>query len=102
MIRKKTIKILIIISVLIVLLGIIVGLGISNAILKIIPTDEMMIDGTNVQGIIDLFGNIGARLIGAGIVAGSIFIDICIWGVYGIIILIKGILNKFKEGKENT
>lgn len=102
MIRKKTIKILIIISVLIILLGLIVGWGVSNTIVKLIPTDEIIIDGTNVQGIIDLFGNIGARVIGLGIIVGSIFIDICIWGFYGIIILIKEILNKFKEGKKNT
>lgn len=102
MIRKKTIKILIIISVLIILLGLIVGWGVSNTIVKLIPTDEIIIDGTNVQGIIDLFGNIGARVIGLGIIVGSIFIDICIWGFYGIIILIKEILNKFKEGKKIT
>ena len=102
MIRKKTIKILIIISVLIILLGLIVGWGVSNTIVKLIPTDEIIIDGTNVQGIIDLVGNIGARVIGLGIIVGSIFIDICIWGFYGIIILIKEILNKFKEGKKIT
>lgn len=101
MTRKKVIKILIIVSVIILLLGIIMGIGMSKAIINIIPTEEVIIDGTNIQGIIDLLGNIGSKIIGLAIVAGSIFIDITIWSFYGIIILIKEILNKLKENKDN-
>lgn len=101
MTRKKTIKILIIISVIILLLGIVTGISISKAIMNAIPTGNVTIDGTNIQGIIDLVGNIGSKVIGLAIVAGSIFVDICIWIFYGIIILIREILNKLKEKKDN-
>lgn len=101
MTRKKTIKILIIVSVIIMILGIVTGIGVSKAIINVIPTGEVNVDGTNFQAIFDLLGNIGARVIGFGIIAGTIFVDICIWISYGIIVLIKEILNKLKENKDN-
>lgn len=100
MTTKKVQKILIIISIVILTLGIIIGIGVSNAIVNNIPTEEINVDGANWQGVMNVFGNIGARMLGFAIICYTIFIDIMIWIIYGIVIFTKKIINKLNENKK--
>ena len=53
-----------------------------------------------MQGVVDVLGNIGARMLGFAIICYSIFVDTMIWIIYGVVILIKKIINKLNENKK--
>ena len=97
---KKVQKVLIAISIVILALGIILGISSSNIIVNSIPTEEINVDGTNMQGVVDVLGNIGARMLGFAIICYSIFVDTMIWIIYVVVILIKKIINKLNENKK--
>ena len=92
MTRKKVVKILVIISVVILIFGIILGISASNGIANEIQTQGK--NGGEFQQVIGFFGQIGAEIIGFVIICYSIFIDIMIWVIYGVIILLKKIIDK--------
>ena len=95
MTRKKVIKILIIISVIIFLLGIIIGIGVSNEITERIPIENT--NNEKFEDLLGLFAFVGARILGFAIICYTIFIDIMIWIIYGIVIFTKKIINKLNE-----
>lgn len=98
MTRKKVIKILIIISIVILALGIVLGINVSNEIVNRIPIEE--INNGRFQNLVSAFSYVGAKMLGFVIICYSIFVDIMIWIIYGIVILIKKIINKLNENKK--
>ena len=98
--RKRIRNILIILSVIILILGIIVGNSVSNELISYITTnDNLTVDDTDISGLAELTGLFGAKMIGTFIIFGSIGIDIVIWILYGIGILIMKLIRKSKERK---
>jgi len=87
---KKINIILLIISIIIIVLGIIIGLGTSNEILNSIPSE-------NTSGFIEVFGTFGAKIIGTMIILCSIGIDLLIWIFYGIVLLSIKIIKKIRN-----
>ena len=90
-------KILIIISAIIIVLGIITGIGVSNSIDNSIPKESIYVDGSDFSGIVEIAGIMGSKIIGTLIVFGSFVIDAFIWLIYGFIILIINIVKKIKN-----
>ncbi len=88
--NKVVIKKLIIISIIILIIGAILGIGVRAIMLKSltesnIPAENIAGIGADYSGIIGLFGNIFITIIGIGIFIVSIIIDLIIWIIYGII-----------------
>ena len=101
---KKVNIILLIISIILIVLGIIIGIGASNELIESIPVENNINGGTagigaNYSGIIEIFGVFGAKIIGTMIIISSIFIDLLIWLPYGIILLVIKIIKKIKNKK---
>lgn len=95
--RKKVVKILIIISIFIFLLGIIAGISVSNELINGILKEDIYIDGSNFSGLIEVGGFIGSKILGTMIIFFSIFIDIIIWIIFGIVSLIVKVINDKKK-----
>jgi len=102
---KKVNVVLIIISIIVIFLGIILGISVSNELINSISVENNVNSattgaGANYSDIIELFGVFGSKIIGTIIILGSIFIDIFIWLSNGAIFfinkIIKNIKNKFK------
>lgn len=99
----KNVKIiLLIISVIIIVLGIIIGLGTSNEILNSISVENNVNGatsgiGANYSDAIEIFGVFGAKLIGTMIIVCSIIVDLLIWLFYGLILLFIKIIKKVKK-----
>ena len=99
----KNVKIiLLIISVIIIALGIIIGLGTSNEILNSISVENNVNGatsgiGANYSDVIEIFGVFGAKLIGTMIIVCSIIVDLLIWLFYGLILLFIKIFKKVKK-----
>ena len=99
----KNVKIiLLIISVIIIVLGIIIGLGTSNEILNSISVENNVNGatsgiGANYSDVIEIFGVFGAKLIGTMIIVCSIIVDLLIWLFYGLILLFIKIIKKVKK-----
>ena len=94
---KKLKKILIIISITIFILGMIIGLSISNELVNSIPNEQFIIDGSDFSGLIQVTGTIGSKILGTIIIFASFFIDTIIWIMYGIV----WIIFKMKHNKKN-
>lgn len=82
-------KKLITISIIILIIGTILGFGVRNIMLsslteKNIPSKDITTIGADYSAIIELFGNIFTAFIGIGIFIISIIIDLIIWLIYGI------------------
>ena len=90
-------KILIIISIIVIFLGIIIGIGTSKSVENSIPNESINVDGSDFSGIVEITGIIGSKIIGTLIVFFSFIIDAFIWIVYGIILLIINIVKKIKN-----
>ncbi len=90
-------KVLIIISIITIILGLIISLSISVELENSIPDNEIMIDGSNCSGIVQITGFLGSKIIGTIVVFISIFIDIAIWCIYGIVLGILKIIKKTRK-----
>lgn len=87
-------KILIIISIIIICLGIISGISISNELENALPTEKIYVDGSDFSMLVQLGGTVGSRLLEIVIVIYSILIDLLIWIIYGIVLVIMKIIRK--------
>ncbi len=93
--NKKIKKILVVISIIIIILGIIFGISVSNNLINSADYN-LYVDGSNFSGIVELTSFMGAKVLGFVIVIYSILLDIVIWTIYGIIILILKLIRKKK------
>lgn len=84
-----------VISIIIIILGIIFGISVSNNLINS-ADNNLYVDGSNFSGIVELTSFIGAKVLGFVIVIYSILLDIVIWTIYGIIILILKLIRKKK------
>ena len=89
-------KVLFIISIIIICLGIISGLSISNELENAIPNERIYVDGSDFSGLVQLGGIISSKILGTLIIFGSICIDIIIWILYGIILVILKVIKRIK------
>ena len=101
---KKVNKILLIISIIIIALGIIIGLGVSNEVLNSISFENNANGatsgiGADYSGTIQILGIFGAKLIGTMIVVCSIVVDLLIWLFYGLILFFIKILKNIKNNR---
>ena len=97
--KSSVTKIIIIISVIILTLGLITGIGIFNSTENSIQNESIYIDGTDFSGIGQIIGIIGSKIIGILIIIVTFIIDISIWLIYGIILLITSIVKKINKKK---
>ena len=93
-------KVLIIISIIIICFGIISALSISKELENTLPNEKIYVDGSNFSGLVQVGGVIASKLLGIVIVIYSILIDSLIWIIYGIVLIIKKIINKIKDKKD--
>ncbi len=87
--NKEIVKKLSIISIVILIIGAILGFGVRNIMLKSIteqnlPNENIAGIGADYSIIIDFLGNVFTAYIGIGIFIISIIIDLIIWIGYGI------------------
>ena len=92
--NKVIVKKLIIISIIILIIGAILGFGIRILMLKSlaeqnIPTENTAGIGGDYSAVIEIFGDIFTAYIGIGIFIFSIIIDLIIWILYAIISFIR-------------
>ena len=97
--NKKIVKKLIIISIIILIIGVILGFSVKILMLNSlaeqnIPPENTAGIGGDYSKIIEIFGNIFAIYVEIGIFIFSIIIDLIIWIVYGIINFIRKKKNK--------
>lgn len=90
-------KIIIIISIIIIGLGIIAGVSLSIELMHMLPTEKIYVDGSDFSGVIQISGVIGSIVMGLIIVFCSIFMDILIWIIYGIVLFIIKKVHKMKK-----
>lgn len=96
--NKTILKILVIISIIIILLGIFSAISIRNELKNEgMPKQNVYMDGSNVTGIIELFVEFGSGILAFIAIIFSILVVGSIWGIYGIVILIFIIIKKYKE-----
>ena len=99
--NSKTVKkILVIISIIILVLGIIKGINIMNNVENTASSSDLTIDGADFSGVVELGGYIGNQLVGVITIAYSIFLDIIIWVIYGIVILIIKLIDKIRKKED--
>ena len=87
-------KILIIISIIVIILGILIGIGTYKSIENSIPNESINVDGVDFSGLTQITGIMGSKIISTLIVFFSFIIDAFIWLVYGIINILKKIKNR--------
>ena len=90
-------KILIIISILIIGFGIIAGITIANDLLSFLPIENFYVDGSDFSKLAQIGGTIVSLLLGTAIIFYSIFIDILIWIIYGVVLIIIKIVKKMRN-----
>ena len=94
--KKNIKKILIIVSLIIIFLGIVSGLSLSNELEQSIPNEKLYIDGSDFSIFVQIFGIAGSKVVGILIIIYSILIDALIWIIYGIILGIIKIIKILK------
>lgn len=98
--NKNLKKILSIISIIIFIIGIILSVSISNMNLVEPSSGKIYVDGTDFSAITDAVGIMGESLIQLILIfyvmVIALALILAIWIVYGIVILIKKIINKIK------
>lgn len=100
--KKIILKILIIISIAIIIFGIFAGKSVKDQVRNEgIPTQNIYIDGTDATASTEAFVEIGSGLLGFVMIVYSIVVVACIWGIYGIILLIIIIIKKCKPQRNN-
>ena len=97
--NTKIKKILIIISIIIIILGIISGLSLSNELINS-SDNNIYIDGTDFSGIAEIISFMGSKILGILIVIYSLLLDVAIWTIYWIIILIIKIVKWLKNKRK--
>lgn len=98
--NKKTLIILICISIVIIISGIINGISIKEEVMsEAVPTDSIYIDGTNFTDISDAFTEIGSNFLGMIVVISSIVIVIVFWIICLIVYLVTKITKKCRKSK---
>jgi len=96
--KKVILKVLIVISISIILLGIFVGKNTKDQIRNEgMPTENVYIDGNDATEFIEVTVEIGSALLGVVIIIFSVLAVTCIWVVYGIILLTIFIVKKIKS-----
>ena len=101
--KRNIIKVLMVISVFIIIMGVVGGILVSNELSNIeVSNKNMLVDGTDFTGLIELFIYIGSSVIGFAIGMFSVIIVAIIWIVYGVIVLIVKIINKIKGDKKRN
>ena len=100
-INKKFVKkILILISIIILILGIISGINVSNELVNNSNTNNIYVDGTDFSGMAELGVFFGSKILGIVIIFYSILIDIVIWLIYGIIIFILKMIDRLRNKRK--
>lgn len=105
--NKVIVKKLIIISIIILIIGAILGFGIRILMLKSlaeqnIPNENTAGVGGDYSAVIEIFGEIFTAFIGIGIFIISVIIDLIIWIVYAIISFIRKRKQKSLVKNEKT
>ena len=101
--KKIILTILIIISILIIWFGIIASKSIKEEVRNEgIPKQNIYIDGTDVTTFTEAFVEIGSGLLGIVMIIYSILGVACIWGIYGIILLVIVNVKKYKLKRNKT
>lgn len=95
--NKIILKILIVVSIIIIFLGVFAGKSVKNEVKDSgMPTQNIYIDETDATAFTEAFVEIGSGLLGVVTIIYSIIGVACIWGIYGIILLIITIMKKCK------
>lgn len=97
--KWKVKKVLIIISIIVICFGIVIGLSVSNELENALTNENIYVDGSNFSGLVQVGGTIVSKLFIVVFIIYSIFIDVLIWSVYGIILIIKKIIKKITDKK---
>ena len=96
--NKVIIKILIGISIFIIAFGVVAADNVKSEIKgQNKSTENIYIDGSDATGIVNGFVEIGTALLGVVMIFYSLVAVACIWGIYGIILLIIMIVKKYKK-----
>lgn len=91
-------RILIVVSIIIIVFGIFAGKSVKNELkAEGMPTQNIYIDGTDVTSVTEIFVEIGSGLLDIIMIVYSILAVICIWVIYGIVMLVLFIIKKCKE-----
>ena len=100
-INKKVVKKrLILISIIILILGIISGINVSNELVNNSNTNNIYVDGTDFSGMAELGVFFCSKILGIVIIFYSILIDIVIWLIYGIIIFILKMIDRLRNKRK--
>ena len=102
---KKTIFIMIITSAIILILGFICSVAVYSQLTAQIASNSssLVIDGTDVSGILGMAGNAGSLVLSVLIFGASFVAVLLQWLCYGIVLIIKGIYaNKTAAQVQNT
>ena len=91
---------MILISIIILILGIISGINVSNELVNNSNTNNIYVDGTDFSGMAELGGFFGSKILGIVIIFYSILIDIVIWLIYGIIIFILKMIDRLRNKRK--
>ena len=95
--NKIILRILIVVSIIIMAVGIFAGKSVKDEVKDSgMPTQNIYIDGTDATAFTETFVEIGSGLLGVVIIIYSIIGVACIWGIYGIILIIIAIIKKCK------
>lgn len=96
--QKKCLTRLGIISAIILVIGVLLGFGLTNYMIHGLQNvGDVYVDGANFASILTMFGTIGSLAIGMFCIFASIFTVGAIWIVYGIIILIQFLWHKLSH-----
>ena len=94
--QKKIMKILLILSGIILFTGILIGFGNTIALLEHTnKIQNVYIDGTNVAGLVSIFGSIGSIFTCIICIFFTFFVIGAIWIVYGGILFIHFLWTQF-------
>ena len=91
---------MILISIIILILGIISGINVSNELVNNSNTNNIYVDGTDFSGMAELGVFFGSKILGIVIIFYSILIDIVIWLIYGIIIFILKMIDRLRNKRK--
>lgn len=98
--KRKPTKIMTIVSVIILVIGIVLGLGgwtiLMNTVFQSRPIN---IDGTDFSGVFKLFGSFTSAALGIAIIIRCFFLIAILWVVYGIILLFLKVYQKTTNKK---
>lgn len=93
--RKKVLIAMAILSLIIIIMGIVNGLGVYTEISnQVADTDNVYIDGSDFTGLCQFFGSSVAVVVCVLIIAGSIGIVAVQWCIYGIIMLVLYLIHR--------